>query len=315
VKKVVFFFIIVLHLCATVSKADTGKCKCTIKPEVGIPGDIITIQGDFGEKQEDSYMILSDMRTDRIKIVCWEKDKVKFMVPPRLYRAIVNVELYINGTRKCTADMKFGLYASRIDLVNEAIKLRKIRMQESTIIDHLDHISRSSTDGSPDRKGRFGNYRLTGSQITKLREEGFQDDFIAKFEGHPQHVSVGIAPLWLLKTKDLVYAPMIRILLTPRSYFYERSPYISWPWFGLWQIERWDLNFGYTTKTSTEESNDIGEEKNYALIGFSNQLNRSAFLNIGWALVPGDIEGVETQYYFGFTVDYNVLKGIGVVSK
>ena len=53
----------------------------------------------------------------------------------------------------------------------------------------------------------------------------------------------------------------------------------------------------------------------YVLIGFSNQLNRSALLNIGWALVPGDIEGVETQFYIGFTVDSNFLKEIGIVNK
>jgi hypothetical protein len=83
----------------------------------------------------------------------------------------------------------------------------------------------------------------------------------------------------------------------------------------LFQLDRWDLNFGYTSKTPTTESNEADEQKNYVLIGLSNQLNRSALLNIGWALVPGDTKYVDDQFYIGFTIDSNFLKEIGLVSK
>lgn len=308
-KKVAFFFIIVLNLCATISKAET--ISCTIKPVVGIAGDIVTIQGNFGEKQEDSYVILSDKTTDKVEIKSWDKNKLEFIVPPRCKRKIVDVNLYINKEKKCAA--QFGLYG--IEIVEEAIKLKQSNMQETSIIDHLYYTSRSTEDECFDPNGYFGNYRLTATQIEKLQDVGFEDDFITKFEGHPQHVTLGLTALWLHKTADLVYAPMIRIFLKPRSYFYAHKPYFGSWHIGLFQLDRWDLSLGYTTKTPTTEYDNSTEEKSYALIGFSNQLNRSALLNIGWALVPGDIEGVETQFYVGFTIDSNFLKEIGIVNK
>jgi len=319
-KKVFLFFIIALNLCAMVSKADTLKCK--IEPEVGIPGDIITIKADqaiFGDKQDKSYVKLSDDPTDKLEIVSWQKDKIEFIVPSRLRRKIVYVNVYKNEEKICTADVIFGLYG--IDLVEEAIKLRKGKMQEPSIIDQLEYMSKSTIRESTYRTDQvyFGHYPLTAGQISRLEDAGFQDDFIAKFEGHPQYVTLGLAAMWLWNTADLVFAPMVRIFLKPRSYFHAYRPYIGSfdksNFLGLFQLDRWDLNFGYTTKTSTIESNDIGEKKNYVLIGLSNQLNRSALLNIGWALVPGDTKGVEGQLYAGFTVDYNFLKGIGIVSK
>ena len=314
-KKIFFFFIIVLNLCAAVSEAETLECK--IEPEVGVPGDRITIkatQGTFGDKQEGSYLVFSDKPKDKLKIESWDKNKLEFIVPPRCKRKIVDVNLHINKEKKCAA--QFGLYGIEIEIVEEAIKLKQSKMWETSIIDHLYYYtSRSIEDGCLDPNGYFGKYRLTATQIERLQDVGFEDDFITKFEGHPQHVTLGIAALWLGRTADLVYAPMIRIFLKPRSYFYAHRPYFeSWP-IGLFQLDRWDLSLGYTTKTPTTESDNSTEEKSYALIGFSNQLNRSALLNIGWALVPGDIEGVETQFYIGFTVDSNFLKEIGIVNK
>lgn len=315
-KKIFFFFIIVLNLCAAVSEAETLECK--IEPEVGVPGDRITIeatQGTFGDKQKGSYLVFSDKPKDELEIKSWDKNTLEFIVPPRCKRKIVDVNLYINKEKKCAA--QFGLYG--IELVEEAIKLKQNNMQETSIIDHLYYTSRSTEDGCLDPNGYFGNYRLTATQIDRLQKVGFQNDFITKFEGHPQHVTLGLTALWLNKTADLVYAPMIRIFFKPRSYFCAHRPYFgSWRssrLIGLFQLDRWDLNVGYTTKTPTTDSDNSTEEKSYVLIGLSNQLNRSALLNIGWALVPGDTEGVETQFYVGFTIDYNFLKEIGIVNK
>jgi hypothetical protein len=313
-KKVVFFFIIVLNLCAPVSEAEDLKCK--IEPKVGAPGDRITIeatQGTCEDKQEGCYVVFSDKLDDKLKIESWKNDKIEFIVPPRSKRKIINVDLYINKEKQCAEDMEFGVYG--IDLVEEAIKLKQSNMQEPSIIDHLDYISRSVKGKSPDPGGYFGDYPLAGSHIVRLEDAGFQDDFIAKFEGHPQRVTLGIAALWLGRTADLVYAPMLRIFLKPRSYFHAYRPYFGSWHIGLLQLDRWDLSVGYTTKTPTTGSDNSTEEKSYVLIGLSNQLNRSALLNIGWALVPGDIEGVESQFYVGFTVDSNFLKEIGIVNK
>jgi len=152
-------------------------------------------------------------------------------------------------------------------------------MQESAIIDHLAYVDRLTQARTYDSRVYFGKCPLSARQIDRLRKEGFQNDFIAKFEGQPQHVTLGVAGLWLQKTADLVYAPIIRIFLKPRSYFHAYRPYF----FGRW--------------------------------GLSHQLNQSAFLNIGCALLPGDTKYVDSQFYVGFTLDANFLKEIGIIGK
>lgn len=314
-KPAVFFFIAMFTLCASLSKA--GAQQCTIKPEVGSPGDVVTIQGDFGDKQDNSYVVLSDKTPEKLEILSWEKDKIRFVIPPRSNREIVNVTVYVNGEPKYTAEMQLGLYG--IDLVEEAIKLKRSNMQEPAIVDHLAYVSRVAGDRGRDPKGYFGKYPLPADQMVRLRKEGFQNDFIAKFEGQPQHVTLGIAMLWLGKTANVVYAPIVRIFLKPRSYFHPYSPYFHGRWglsrCGLLQADRWDLNIGYTTNTSTTESNEAREKEHYVLIGLSNQLNRSALLNIGYALLPGDTKYVDSQFYVGFTLDSNFLKEIGLMNK
>lgn len=72
-----------------------------------------------------------------------------------------------------------------------------------------------------------------------------------------------------------------------------------------------------TTQTPTSKGSNSAatEQRSYILVGASNQLNRSALLNIGRAFVPGDIKGKEAQWYVGLTLDYNLLKDVGIVSK
>ncbi|OGW05893.1 MAG: hypothetical protein A2889_10095 [Nitrospinae bacterium RIFCSPLOWO2_01_FULL_39_10] len=202
---------------------------------------------------------------------------------------------------------------AEIDLVVEGIELKRSGVSDSTIVDHLYHLGESGQ-----YKRTFGNTLLTRDEIQQLKQAGFQDDFIAKFEGHPQHVTLGVAAIWLTETTDLTYAPMLRIFLEPRSYFKRRRDYwkeagwnIYLP-YGLIQYDRWDLNFGVTTLTSTDSSSD---QRSYVLVGLSHEINRSALLNIGGAVLPGDVKGKQTQIYFGITVDYNFLKYLGIVNK
>jgi len=133
-------------------------------------------------------------------------------------------------------------------------------------------------------------------------------------------VTLGVAGLWLQKTADLVYAPIIRIFLKPRSYFHAYRPYFFDHWgqlfqCGLFQLDRWDINVGLTSNTQTAKSSEAEEKERYVLIGLSHQLNQSAFLNIGWALLPGDTKYVDGQFYVGFTLDANFLKEIGIIGK
>lgn len=201
-----------------------------------------------------------------------------------------------------------------INLVEESVVLKQSGVSDSTIVDHLYHIGESSH-----AERVFGNIHLTKEEIKKLKEAGFQDDFIAKFEGHPQHVALGVATIWLTETTDLTYAPMLRIFLVPRSYFTKMRDYWEkWEMVGLYyprgffHYDRWDINFGVTTLTSADSSSD---KRSYVLVGLSHEINRSALLNIGGAVLPGDVKGIQTQIYFGITVDYNFLKYLGIVDK
>lgn len=202
---------------------------------------------------------------------------------------------------------------SEVDLIEESIVLKQSGVSDSTIVDHLYHIGESGR-----LESSFGNIKLTKDQISQLKKAGFQDDFIAKFEGHPQHVTLGVAAIWLTETTDLTYAPILRIFLVPRSYFTKMRHYwkeVGWNIYlphGLIQYDRWDLNFGVTTLTSADSSSD---QRSYVLVGLSHEINRSALLNIGGAVLPGDVKGIQTQIYFGITVDYNFLKYLGIVDK
>lgn len=195
---------------------------------------------------------------------------------------------------------------AEIDLVAESIELKRSGVSDSTIVEHLYHMGESGQ-----YKRTFGNTQLTKDEIQKLKQAGFQDDFIAKFEGHPQYVTLGVAGIWLTETTDLAAAPMLRIFLVPRGYFEERPPF--WTWDFSCHLKRLDLNFGITNLTSSGGKSD--EKKNYVLAGFSYELNRSALFNFGGAVLPGDIDGKQTQFYFGITVDYNFLKSLGIVDK
>lgn len=327
-KRAIFYFVLSFSLNMAVCFAEEPIIS-SIEPEFGYRGDEIRIYGSGfhitdkdAEEVDQTHTYVSFFyrySNQEEKIVewragvrKWEHNLIIATVPLNAKIGKVSIQVF-NGRKSTKAPKEF--WVTSTGLVDSAIRLKKRGMSDTKIVDHLFHEGTHRLKIEPEAKKIFGNTVLTAGEIDELKESGFQDDFIAKFEGHPQYVSLGVAPLWLIKTADLVYAPIVRVFLQPRSYFYKYEPYFSWPRFGLWQIERWDLNFGYTTRTSTTESNDIEEKKSYALIGFSNQLNRSALINIGFALVPGDIEGVESQFYIGFTVDYNLLKGIGLVSK
>ncbi len=203
------------------------------------------------------------------------------------------------------------------DVVYEAIKMKQSgSFQEPFIIDHLFHARKAD-----EYDNVFGNIKLTADEMSVLNSVKFSDDFIAKMEGQPQYVTIGMAGIWLNETAELVAAPMIRIFLTPRSYYSPRKPLIES--FGIFKlptgfrfVDKWDLNVGYTASASTQKNGDPAkEQKNYVLIGLSYEINRSALFNIGMAYVPGDVKGVQKQVYFGFTLDQNILKQVGLLGN
>jgi hypothetical protein len=232
--------------------------------------------------------------------IIFEETRSVTNTDPDPFDITVNLKQYKN----------FGTFS--INLIEEAIRLRRGGVSDSFIVEHLYHLN-------PDTGNVFGNARIREDDIKKLKEAGFDDDFIAKFEGHPQYITVGVASVFLIRTSNLEAATMLRILLEPRSYFKRLRPYwrklfwkIYWPE-GITHYDRLGLTLGITTSTPTGEKS---ESINYVLVGLSNELNRLALLNFGFALAPKDIkEGKKKQLYIGLTLDSNSLKALGIIGK
>lgn len=272
-------------------------------------GDTITIVGEgFGKQEGSSHVkfISSNGKEYEAEIKEWAEKEIKAVIPyiPEIAAAeseLLKINVMVIVKDNPSAQKEIEIYNIR-KLVRESIQLKKRGLSDTAIVDHL-YLKKSG----------FGDTKLTGAEIVALKDATFQDDFIAKFEGTPQFVTVGIAAIWLYSTAEVSAAPMLRIFLVPRSYFEPRG-FERRGWSALYRY--WDLNVGYTNPTSTtKNSNEIKEKRSYVLVGLSYEINRSALFNFGVALMPGDIKGKEKQLYFGITVDYNSLKEVGLIPK
>jgi hypothetical protein len=201
--------------------------------------------------------------------------------------------------------------------VDTAIKLRDNGYSDSSIAEIIANRPEFA----------FGSAKLTKDQMTKLKKS-FEEDFIENWVGVKQRITVGAAGVFLTDADELVAAAIIRILTPPRSFHAKLN---LWPWsrikqkphkrntlkllrynidpdhFDAW-INRFDLNVGVTTATSTDDV----ESGNFILAGFSYEINRAAFLNFGLAVsTAGNVEDTD-QWYVGITLDQNILKILGV---
>ena len=215
-------------------------------------------------------------------------------------------------------------------IVQVAVMMKKKGYLETTIVDSLyyhykpnaqdaAHTTEKMKKPEKDIDTVFGNISLNCNEKIALKEAGFNDDFLSKIEGNPEYFSVGISSVWFAESDNIGFASMLRIFLLPKSYFDIKKEYFQYKKFGLFQLDRWDLNLGLTTTVQTKDNNkDLTEEEeknSYYLIGFSHELHRYAFINLGLAYAPGCDMGHKKQFYIGLTVDYNLLKSIGLVYK
>ncbi|MFQ5901074.1 MAG: hypothetical protein ACE5IH_05905 [Thermodesulfobacteriota bacterium] len=213
------------------------------------------------------------------------------------------------GSKKCPADIEKG--------VKEALLLKQ-HFNESTITEMLIN----------DCKYRFGSADLNADQMIRLREK-FDEDFVKNWVGIPQFVTIGASAIYLADANKLVGAAILRILTPPRSYYSELNLF---PWSRpqnnpdkrgfkrLWYnidpdhsdawINRWDLNFGFT---STSYIDNVGSDSgNFILAGLSYQLHRAAFLNAGVGFSTAGNFDDTVQGYLGLTVDSNILREVGL---
>lgn len=220
--------------------------------------------------------------------------------------------IIFNGDKESTGfktKIKKGL-----NIVDEAILLMGTSMPASAITEQLYHNGRQKLQaGNASENQVFGNVELSAAETKRLKEAHFEDDFIQKMTGQPQYITLGAGALWLNKTSNFVVAPMLRIFINPTGYFSPRKV-----WYNPIDSQKWGINLGYTPTTSTIKgsSSSATESKNYALLGVSYEINRSALFNVGYAKVPGGtVLGKDHLWYFGFTVDQNFLKALGLMNN
>ncbi|MDA8098997.1 MAG: hypothetical protein M0042_05170 [Nitrospiraceae bacterium] len=216
-------------------------------------------------------------------------------------------------------DMTYVARERASQYTNAAVEMKKTKLPDDIIVEHLFHEARKEAMNGT-TEGVFGNMILSGEDVNKLKQAGFQDDFIKKMEGQPEYVTVGVAGIWLNETAELVAAPMIRIFIAPKSYYTPRKPlfepisseypHLRFPT-GIRYYEKWDLNVGYTAAAETSKNPEESKKMNYVLVGISYELNPAALINVGVAVAPGDTKGSQKQIYFGVTVDQTIFKQIG----
>jgi hypothetical protein len=322
----------------------------SITPYISEANEPILIKGSgFGSKQEDisvtfktklqdcpqssSYTGCEETKEYNVIVTKIADNQIEILTPTFSEKSFfkVVVSRKDNGGLINSNEVDFASYYN--SLVDESIILKESGMNDAAIVDHLSFQMISDDKKGSVNKESFGNVKVSANDQKRLKVAGLSDDYISKLQGEPQRVTIGLAGVWLPRTSELVPAPMIRILLTPRSYFYERKAYmgeipcltgclkgIPFP-NGLFDLAtRWDLNFGITSSTPSTKSSDSQTKKtNYFLVGFSNEINAAAFLNVGMALAIKDLNGVvnpiKRQWYLGVTIDSNFLKVIGITEK
>jgi len=309
-----FFFTVVLGLFHVFSPVPSNAAAPRIETLNGghatiVEGDQLEILGrHFGiwtKKSSVTFEIQGKTRAAEIAV--WAEGRIVVRVPlfPLIHQIALGEKIrvaVIEGDKRTRGEQETSFRIFNRKPLLDVIELKKRGFSDKFILDHFDKMTSEKT-----LKGAGFN----GIELIRLKTVGFNDDVIASLARHRQYLSIGVAGIWLKETKDLVTSPVLRIFLSPRSYFDRREPF--WSLSLGRQKEKFDFNIGYTTKTATSENGS--EEKSYLLVGFSFELNRSALFNFGYALVPGDTEGRQTQPYFGITVDANILKDLGIMSK
>jgi len=207
--------------------------------------------------------------------------------------------------------------------VDEVIALKAARFSEKFIGEML----------AKNALCEYGDTDFTAAEMKKLKDK-FDEDFIEKWAGAKQYVTIGAAAVYLADSNKVVGAAILRILTPPRSYysqlnltpwsgssfikkpkkkpkpgFFQRLKYnIDPDHYDAW-IHRIDLNFGVTSPAKS-----INDAKAiFILAGLSYQIHRAAFLNAGFAFSTTGSFSDSSQAYMGITVDSNLLKSVGLL--
>jgi hypothetical protein len=292
-----------------------------VKPTAASEGSLLELSGENFEcidgKEFKGKVIFSRKGTEEAATVRSCSPTTIVVQVPELERGpyVITVE---DAQRQRSRSRDFFLLES---VVARAIGMKKAGMSTAAIVSIFD------VEGVFVRlKGRI----LTSEEVKALRDAGFEDDFIEKLALVPSYVTVGPAVIWLANANEVVGAGLVRIYIPPRNFLERRKPVSLLPMFlqgwgskdkdeeTLWflnpkaVVDRFDLNFGMTTNAGTEDNVKAAP---FFLLGGSYELNRYSLLNLGIAFTTEGDFSDNVQFYFGFTVDSNILKELGIISK
>lgn len=296
----------------TLMAASSGVCDIVVSPEFVESGDPLTITAtvDGATVAEPPVKIECNGKSVNVNAV-FDKatGKITFDAP----------QLETSGKCKISVGAftkEIRVYSRVNPYIREAVLWKKQKLSDTVILGHISQLATRDMNQEGVSPPVFDGVSIKGNGINELRDNGFSEDFIAKFEGQPQWVTLGMAAIFLPDGGKITTAPLLRIMLEPKSYYKPRYSFGNMfscfksdtepKCLSVWR-EKFDVNIGYTV-ISTKSN---GENTNFLLTGFSYEINPAALLNFGAAIPTGSVDDKSVKAYLGITVDQNFLKAIG----
>ncbi len=277
-----------------------------VESKCAVPGEKIVAKGTFKNLSSITIKCIKRDGTDwnEFKNVNYgineDKDEIIFSMPNFAYVDIDSCSVRFRFDKEAKVLAQSTIGSCECDIVSEIIKLNNMKppLSRNMIIEHIAYLK--------NQKSCYGSTVFTTTDMERLRRANFTDEEISKISGVPQSINLGLAAIVVEGSKEVTPAPMIRIFLTPKSFLDERQPFTTVKGF----FERIDVNLGYaplSIRTDKERSQHI-------LVGFSYEMNKYALFNAGVAFSVTE-EQRQLHPYFGITIDSNLLRDIGVLSK
>ncbi|MBU0674198.1 MAG: IPT/TIG domain-containing protein [Proteobacteria bacterium] len=299
----------------------------SVQPPTVVVGERVTLTGTFIAATDkirleiDGQAILLEPEQATAS-----NAQISFVAPVIAIGAVVKVSVEDNAG--AISNDKYEILICGNLSIREAVIWKKAGMPETNILAHVSLLAEKDLEGERSGKkpvcsqiaaGRpqyFNGVRILGNDLNVLKAANFTDDFVARLEGQKQYVTLGLSAVYFREFDEVATAPILRILLVPRSYYQPREPLLttrifskSW-WTGL--KESLDVNVGYTVMSNNAGGTETSD--NYLLVGFSYEMNRSAFLNFGQAIPVNNDNAAEKTWYWGITVDQNFFKAMGLMN-
>lgn len=299
----IFFLSIVM----TLTSVSSGMCDIIVTPENIESGDLLTITATNGtpldEKTPTKVECGGVSMTTTYEKKSNESAKVMFNAP--------ELESNVICTIKIGEIVKVIQVRARYPYIKEAVLWKKQGLSDAAILGHISKMATQELNDKGVSPSVFDGVPIRGSGVEQLKQVNFSEDFITKLEGQPQWVTLGMAAIFLPDGGKVTTAPLLRIMLEPKSYYKPRYKFghLFSNEFSSVLRQKFDVNIGYTVISIKTDS----ENTNFLLAGFSYEINPSALLNFGAAIPTGSVKDKSVTSYVGVTVDQNFLKAIGLM--